>query len=230
MDINDAIKELTIVKPGQDVSEVASAARMNAIQTMLIYIASGGHINTGPGMRKRTGTGWVTLSSDAKGGRKAVAADEFPFQLIGLVEATSEFDPTLITRVRVVQGKINGEFPDGMGFDDDPTTQFKLDITDDTTIVAQVTFDPDTLGITSRTVFESDDPDDSEITEDLGTLNFEIGYAQIEFDAESNPTVVDTQNNFVGNMMFELVYGALNGRPALIPVATYGIGFIGMPP
>jgi hypothetical protein len=125
-----------------------------------------------------------------------------------------------------------------MGYDGrNPPLYFKLDITDNTTICAEITFNPDTLVITSRTVFESDDPNHSVITDAVtgpppggsgppaapaqGTFIFVIGYAQIGYDAEGIPEIVYTQNNFVGNINFEFVYGAFNGVPAILPVAVF---------
>lgn len=232
--LNSLLKSLTRVGRAESVYNVASADRINAIQDAIRLLVRGENIVAGTNVLKRSADGYCVLTGNAGGGRGGISDVEFPFQLIGLVEPTSEFDPTIITRVRVVSGKINGEFPSGMGFDANPATQFKLDITDDTTICAEITFDPKTLVITSRTVFESDDPNDSVITADttpsgptgptvpgMGTLIFEIGYAQIEYDEFSQPNLVTTQNNFVGNMQFELIYGAFNGQPAILPVMVY---------
>lgn len=217
--LNTLLKSLTRVGRSESVYNVASADRINAIQDAIRLLVRGENIIAGMNVLKRSADGYCILTGNAAGGRGVTGTSTFPFQLIGLVEATSEFDPTKIARVQVMAGQVNGEFPDGMLIDNDPP--FKLDITDDTTIVVQVTFDPETLAISSRTCFESDDPDDSTVTDLLGTLNFLVGYAQIELDSHSNPAAVTTQNNFVGNMNFELVYGALNGQPALLPVTTY---------
>lgn len=223
--LNSVLKHLTRVGRSESVYQVASADRINAIQDAIRLLVRGENIVSGNHILKKSSDGYVVLTGNARGAIGGGSAVTFPFQLIGLVEATSEFDPTIITRVQVMAGKVNGEFPDGMLIDDDPP--FKLDITNDTTLVVQATFDPATLVINSRTCFESDDVDDSTVTSTLGTLNFLIGYAQIQYDGFGNPIEVTTQNNFVGNMNFELVYGSLNGKPAILPVTTYPLGTVG---
>jgi hypothetical protein len=96
MNIGDALKALTPVKPGMDVAEVASSSRMNAIMTILRYIADGHHMVTGPGIRKRTGTGWVTITADPQDIPAGGGLVELPFQLIGLVEHASQYDTPLM--------------------------------------------------------------------------------------------------------------------------------------
>jgi hypothetical protein len=78
-DIADSVRKLVDVNPGDSASRVASSARINAIQTMLKQMAQGDHIVTGPGMRKRTGTGWHTLTANARIRRGGAAAHLDPF-------------------------------------------------------------------------------------------------------------------------------------------------------
>jgi hypothetical protein len=77
-DVNDSLGKLLDVNAGESAGKVASASRMNAIQTMLKAQAQGDHISTGPGVRKRTGSGWHTLTVDSIT-RRGGASTRLPF-------------------------------------------------------------------------------------------------------------------------------------------------------
>lgn len=80
--LNDYLRELKTVKPGDDVSDVACAARMNAIQESIKCLVRGDNINSGPNILKKTQGGFVTLSG-SPGGRRGGGggATNFPFRV-----------------------------------------------------------------------------------------------------------------------------------------------------
>jgi hypothetical protein len=144
-----------------------------------------------------------------------------------LSDATvTEGDPPEVSnKVKIADGKINGAFPSGMGAGPD----YILDLDDpaDSIIYAIVTFNAATLEITSRalgscaaTAFPEPSIDDSGI----GTFAFQLGFTYM--DDTSGFTIV---NSYVGDINFSLVYGAMNGLPALLPVARY-TDWIPVPP
>lgn len=116
-------------------------------------------------------------------------------------------------KLRVTDGKIKGEFPSGMGFGN-----YVLTIPDpsDGIVYALATFDPVTLALTSRSLGVSTAAamPESRVDEDGGFLYWQIGFAYM--DGESFKFL----NTRVGDINFELAYGALNGKPALIPVES----------
>lgn len=128
-------------------------------------------------------------------------------------------------KVKVRDGKIKGTFPAGMGFDNYVLT---LTNPDDSLIYAGITFNAQTLEITSRFLGVSDSATFpvSRIDEPVGTepsvgfVYWLIGFTYTKDD------VFKILNTRVGDINFELVYGANNaGKPALLPVDS-GPGWI----
>lgn len=129
-----------------------------------------------------------------------------------LSNASTSTGGSIIYRVKVFDGKINGQFPSGMGFDN-----FILTPSDpgDALIYAGATFNPTSLAITSRFVGSTSAgtfPESRVESDTLGYLFWQIGFTYL--DGSSFKIV----NSKVGDINFELVYGALNGQPALLPV------------
>jgi hypothetical protein len=68
--ISDIIAALTPVRRGDDVTKVASSTRINAIQEAIFFLLKGENIKLGPGMRKGSTLGSVTIrGGDGRGGR-----------------------------------------------------------------------------------------------------------------------------------------------------------------
>jgi hypothetical protein len=131
--------------------------------------------------------------------------------------SVAEGDPPVVSnKVHVADGEINGELPAGMG-----AGNFVLDLTDPTDqfIYAYVTFDPETLAITSRTVAATDvgSMPESRVDEGGGFLVYILAEA---FMDDNVPPKFQVVNRRVGDINFELVYGSLNGQPALLPVTS----------
>lgn len=75
------------VRRGDNVRDVASSTRMNAIMDALWALARGENLVAGNNLRKKQGEGYFILSSDAKSARPASASDdsEFPFQVVARI-------------------------------------------------------------------------------------------------------------------------------------------------
>jgi hypothetical protein len=122
-----------------------------------------------------------------------------------------------------------------------PKNPYKLDVKPEfgpsLTIFIGTLINPTTLEVVINSVW-LDITDGSKPNDFKNGLNadgylkifFPVGYAQVQYNAASQVAKVYTQNNFTGNVNYQLVYGAYNGQPAVIPVATYGVGFINMNP
>lgn len=118
-------------------------------------------------------------------------------------------------RVKIFDGKINGQFPAGMGFGN-----YIIDIStpEDAIIYVGITFNPTTLAITSRFLGESTAalfPESRVESATEGFAYWQIGFTF--FDANGAFTIWQTK---LGNIDFEFGYGALNGKAALLPVDT----------
>lgn len=135
-----------------------------------------------------------------------------------LSNASTSESGTTVNKVKVFDGKINGVFPSGMGFDN-----YVLTISDpaDAIIYAGATFNPSSLAITSRFlgVSTASSFPESRVDETGGYLYWQLGFTFLDDDTF---TIVSTR---VGDINFELVYGSMNGLPALLPVDT-GPGFL----
>lgn len=113
-------------------------------------------------------------------------------------------------KVLVADGKIDGEFPAGMG-----SSEYTLDLENpgDSLIYAGITFNPTTLAITSRFLGVStaaDYPESRVESETEGFLYWLLGFTFFDSDDDFRITMVRT-----GDIHVELIYGALNGKPAL---------------
>lgn len=132
-----------------------------------------------------------------------------------LTDASNIVGDTPNNRVKVFDGKINGDYPIGMGFGN-----YILDLSnpEDAIIYAGITFNPTTLVITSRFLGESTAsafPESRVESATEGFIYWQLGFTF--FDGNGTFTVWQTM---LGNIDFELVYGSFNGRPALLPVTT----------
>lgn len=126
-------------------------------------------------------------------------------------------DDNPVLQVLIKDGKINGEFPDGMGFG-----EYALTIPDGAgDIWAGVTFDPDTLEITSRFLDSGTFPEPP----DFGTFYIYLGFAFLDGGGK-----FQVHNTYVGDINFELVYGAFNGQPAILPVQVFAPWTVVPPP
>jgi hypothetical protein len=238
------IRELKEVKAGQDIWDVVTAKRMNAIQSAIISLLKGDNVNSGPGIRKKTGDGWFTLSAAA--GPDLAADTNIAFYLS--FYGAEQKDDKIEYKVLIFDGKINGTFPDGMG---QGKYILKLEKPEDSLFYVGVTFSPDTLKITSRFcgVSTAQNFPKSEVTKDkpktppgppgtpppvpppgtppkpdtfTGYLYWMIGFSYI--DQKGVFKIVQTR---LGDVNFELIYGANNAKPALLPVDV-GIPWINL--
>jgi hypothetical protein len=150
------------------------------------------------------------------GGPGGAAADD-PDITFFLSDASTSDGDVVSNKVFVADGKINGEFPDGMG-----TSEYILDLADpaDSLIYAAVTFDPTTLAITSRFLGVSGSGDFPESrVEDAthGFLYWLLGFTF--FDADDAFRIVMKR---VGDIEVIFSYGAVSGQPALIVFPDIG--------
>ena len=178
---------------------------------------------TGIGMALReTDEGTLHNAIPSPGG-PGEAAQEAPDITFFSSDATTTEATETSNKVFVSDGKINGEFPDGMG-----SEEYIIDLADpsDSLIYAAATFDADTLDITSRFlgVSGSDDFPESRIDEGGGFLYWLLSFTF--FDDDDDFRVVVTR---CGNINFDFSYGAFNGALALLPVDTDGPGWLELP-
>lgn len=115
-------------------------------------------------------------------------------------------------KVLIRDGEVNGETPIGMG-----TDSYVLTVYDGAFINLIVTYDTSSLAVTSLT-FEVNSfvPDPT-----LGTFYIEIGRTYVDFGDTGNISSFTPVNTQCGDINFQLIYGAVSGQPALIPVAVY---------
>lgn len=131
--------------------------------------------------------------------------------------AFEEFDNDAGTiTIHIADGEINDEFPDGMSGSDDYFFTYSSAL-DGEEIYAIVTYDTDTLAITSRSLGHGIAVPDST----LGTLYVPIGFVDIDYDPSTgDPTDAFPHNRHCGDIRFELIFGTANGVPVVIPVAV----------
>jgi hypothetical protein len=243
-DLTAALKEMSPVQAGQDIFEVVTAKRINAIQSAIAGLVRCDNINSGPGVRKKVGDGWVTLSA---GGFDTGFEVKIAFYLT--LNGSKLNDNKVVYKVAIFDGKINGTFPAGMGTGF--PYEMELKKPEDSLIYAGVTFSPDTLKITSRFcgVSTAQDFPKSEVTKDkpktppgppgtpppgtppgtppkpdtfTGYLYWMLGFTYLTPKNEFR--MVQTR---LGDINFELIYGANNAKPALLPVDV-GIPWINL--
>lgn len=82
--LSQVLRSLTLVKRGDDVHAVASAERMNAIMTAIHLLTRGDNIVGGYNIRKTSGDGYVSLSSDARLSGPSGGVAETPFQVVSV--------------------------------------------------------------------------------------------------------------------------------------------------
>lgn len=134
-----------------------------------------------------------------------------------IVSDASTFEgtpPVESNKVLVADGKIKGDYPAGM-----PSgNTYVIDLSNpaDSLIYAGITFNPTTLAITSRFIGTSDAAGYPESRVESATEGFIYWLlAFTYFDTDGAFQVVNAR---VGNINFEITYGSLNGKPALLPV------------
>lgn len=117
--LSDILGSLTPVKPGDDVADVASAKRMNAIQDAIRALTRGDNINSGPNIRKFTQDGFVLLSGQPGGGQGGSGIIKTPFFVSA--GADSSFPPYPI--LKLYPGKFSTVTAtiDGIPLDTSPT-------------------------------------------------------------------------------------------------------------
>lgn len=122
-------------------------------------------------------------------------------------------------QLQIVDGKINGEFPSGMG-----SGNYILNVGDGSLIYAGITFAVATLEINSRFLGVSGSADYpiSRVESSTGYLYWLLGFTYL--DAEG---AFQIQNTRVGNIDFAFTFGSNNGAPGLLPVDS-GPGWLSM--
>lgn len=149
---------------------------------------------------------------DATETTQGASAESVPKITFICIDVSTSEDDVTTYKVHVADGEINGVLPVGMGNED-----FVLTLADptDAFVYAYVTFNPETLAITSRTVAASsvDDVPESRVDEGGGFLVYILAEA---FKDDNDQFQVI--NRRLGDINFELVYGSMNGFPALLPV------------
>ncbi len=122
-------------------------------------------------------------------------------------------------KVRIMDGEVNHQVPAGMG-----TDEYVLDTYDGAYINLIITWDTSTMAITSLT-FEANSLTPVSL---YGTTYVNIGRTYVDLDDEGNVSNLTAVNHHCGDVNLEWVYGALNGVPAVLPVAIYG-NWVGIP-
>jgi hypothetical protein len=222
-EISEALRALTPVGKDQHLLDVVTASRMNAIQTILKALARGEHIVTGPNLFKKSQDGFVTLTALPVGGGGGGASVDMPF-IMSLAADASGVTDAIVINVR--DGKVNGEFPEGMGEDDFIQVHAPGDDLSDCLVYVEVKFDKETLDITSldvKTSAAATFPDNVIDDTTGGLLNIPIGFTYVDDDETAHAF-----NTYIGDINFELVACSLNGAPALLPVAIFG-GYMAYP-
>ncbi len=98
---NSLLGALTTVNPGDDVADVASAARINAIQAILKALIRGDNIMTGPNILKKSQDGWVILSGQPTGKKGGSDGPDHPFKV-----GTRQNEFTGNTELTILPGEI----------------------------------------------------------------------------------------------------------------------------
>lgn len=139
------------------------------------------------------------------------SSQSFPFHVADASDDTG-------LKVSVKDGKVNDQYPSGMGSND-----YVLEIEEETfqEVLLVATFNRETLELTSIFLDVTDDP--ASYTDDYVEKPIVIPIADIiiTYDADSNPIVTVYQKQ-LGDISFQLVYGALSGAPALYASHIYG--------
>lgn len=141
------------------------------------------------------------------------AAASVPNIAFILSNASTTTAGVVTRKVKVFDGKINGVFPSGMGFNNYVLT---LSTPADSLIYAGTTFDPRTLELNSRFLDvkkAADFPESRVESDSAGFLYWLLGFTYI--DAQGAFKIVNVKT---GDINFQLVYGSQNGQPALLPV------------
>jgi hypothetical protein len=208
---------------GKPLLDQLTAERLNA---MLDLIESKG-VQLGNHMTGfQTSSGMIIRSKAVTAGGKTPVDASF---VVSLIAGPNPDDPDVdIPLISVRDGKVNGEFPEGMGTGS-LQVRAPSDVYDDCLIYVEIKFDGNSLDLTSldvKTTVASAFPANT-ITSSggttEGTINVMVGFTYI--DPSGTPHAFNTH---VGDINFELVASSLNGAPALLPVAIFG-GFLAYP-
>jgi hypothetical protein len=219
--LNTLLKSLTRVGRSESVYNVANADRINAIQDAIRLLVRGENIIAGSNVLKRSSDGYVVLTGMAGGGRRGGAvSDVMSFDVIDATVTGGEEGPGVHLAVKVIDGKVNGEYPDGMGFD-----SYFLDLVEETyqQVYLYITFDADSEVITSRSLGISDFPPTSGISGSIGTLIIPLADIIISytggFDSVPYVSLITQINN--GDINFRLIYSLHRSQPTLLPVHAF---------
>jgi hypothetical protein len=147
-------------------------------------------------------------------GPPSANANEYSFEL----ELDSIDVDAYTIDIHVGYGEINDAPPDGMTGADDYIFTIP-GAADGTEFYAVITYDTDTLSITSRTLGFADSVPDST----LGILYVPIGFVDITYGDAGKITEVNPHNRYCGDINLQLSYGVFNGAPALFPMPILGI-------
>jgi hypothetical protein len=210
---------------GKPLLDQLTAERLNA---MLDLIESKG-VQLGNNMTgMQTSSGMIIRSKIVADGGKTSVDASF---VVSLTSGPNPDNPDVdIPLISVRDGKVNGEFPEGMGTG---TGSLKVrapsDAYDDCLIYVEVKFDGSSLDLTSldvKTTVAAGFPANT-ITSSggtiEGTLNVLVGFTYVDPAGTAHAF-----NTHVGDINFELVASSLNGAPALLPVSMFG-GFLAYP-
>lgn len=122
---------------------------------------------------------------------------------------STNVDGSLVYKVAIYDGKLDGEFPAGMGAGNYVLT---VDDPNDCIIYVGSTFNPTTLAITSRFLALStaaDFPESRVESDTEGFLYWQLGFTFL--DGEAFKVVVTR----LGDIHTTLIYASANGQPAL---------------
>jgi hypothetical protein len=145
-------------------------------------------------------------------GPPSANANEYSFEL----ELDSIDVDAYTIDIHVGYGEINDTPPDGMTGADDYLFTIP-GAADGTEFYAVITYDTDTLAITSRSLaFDFAVPDST-----FGTLYVPLGFVDITY-TDGKITEVNPHNRQCGDIVIAFIYGAFNGAPAIFTLRQYG--------
>lgn len=163
--------------------------------------------------------GSVLPSSGRNAAPGAAAATDPDISFFLSDASVTEGDPPVESnKILVNAGKVNGEFPDGLGTED-----YIIDVADpaDCLVYVLVTFDPDTLEILSRQVGASTAaafPDDG-----IGVVEDGVGqFAQLlgftYFDSDDDFRIHQV---YLGDINFKIIYGQNGGVASALAIPCF---------
>lgn len=188
-------------KAGQPLLEQLTAERLNAI----VEACNRSSIRFGKNVTGRQTPGGITISARGFPANGGVDLDGSFFP----TDKTTTIDDEVTNRVLINDGKINGTFPAGMGGGD---YTIDLDNPEDANVLAGITFDEETLEITSRFIQEttSEAFPENRIEDGVGFFYWPLFFTYFDDGGKFQIHI-----QLLGDLTVNFAYGFYNAAPAL---------------